>query len=116
MKIKLTVQKRLVAFGILNGIKNFSLADWGILDEAKKTLSFSEEDKKKYKIEKSDVKDPDTGAMKQSISWDPEMGEVEEDFEIPSDAYDLLKKELQKLDSKNNLGDEHIPLAKQLLE
>ena len=45
MKIKLTVQKRLVAFGILNGIKNFSLADWGILDEAKKTLSLSEEDK-----------------------------------------------------------------------
>tara|TARA_Y100000296_G_C5024436_1_gene181520 strand:+ start:193 stop:525 length:333 start_codon:yes stop_codon:yes gene_type:complete len=107
MKVKLDLKKRIVAFNLLNNTDKASLADWKIVNQAKLVLGLSEEDFKEFEL-----KQQDNGM----VTWHPEKGAEEREYDIPKRAYDILEKDLQDKDKKGTLKADEADLAVKVLE
>lgn len=111
MKVKLNLKNRVLAFAIINGINQGSMAHWKIINQAKQVLGFSEEELKEYEI----VTENNVETNKAMIKWNPEKAEKEKEYDIPSSALDLVKDELKKLNKQAKMTEDQAALA-QVLE
>jgi len=99
MKVKLNVVERLLSLEILPKEGNF--ATLKVIRTLRESLSFSEEELKKYEIVMSD-----DGRVK----WNAQAGSEEVEKEFADFAFDLVKGKLKKMNDENKLEDKHFTL------
>jgi len=103
--MKLTVFERLILMSILPGEGNFVTLK--IVHQLKQSLSFNEDEIKKYKF----VQDMEKG----SVVWDQSVDQ-EADIQIGEKAMDLIVSALKKLDEGKKLTNQHFSLYEKFIE
>jgi len=107
MKIKLNLKNRIVMFAMVNKIDQNSLANWNIINQAKKVLGLTEEENKEFGVE--------TVNEGKGYKWKTGASEEEREYDVPGAAVDMLKDVLRKADTQETLTADQAGLASVLL-
>jgi hypothetical protein len=103
---KLNMPERLGVMGLLPKETNYVTLK--ILNNVRKKLAPSEEEKKEYEIKLN----PD-GTLK---SWNPEKAVKETTIEIGETGVEFVKEALRKLSDENKLTNQHLSLYEKFID
>ena len=104
MKLTLRIKDRITYWNILASIKGANFATWRLLEEAKKTMGFSEEDYQKYSIE---VKKDPSGSSQ--LFFKNEGSEAE--YDINDIIHQMVTDHLKDRDAKKTLDQDEFALV-----
>ena len=104
MRLNLNFHDRLVLLQLLPGENNYVTLK--LIREVKDNLGITEEEYEKYKIKRQE---------NGRISFDSKKASEEKEFEISRIVMNIIKKELERLDSQKRLTEEQFPLYERLI-